>query len=300
MVGRENRNITTCQRMKRIIITADDFGISPEINRGIVDAHKNGILKSTAILMNAPSTNEAVALAKENPELEVGMHLSIVEGISLRGEHSSITDSLRYFNNVPCLHRDWKHFMFQLGTGQIRSSELRQELNLQFEKFADNFKSIPFVNGTQHMHLVPFVWGIVKELSLKYHVKGIRLPGFSAPNKLWLNKRFPFLIPFQFLGEMHRKNIPPSTMASPDKVEGLQFSGHINEVRLQQILQHVSTKGVTEIVMHPGYTCNTLKENLPWAYRNFNWEWELEALKSADVKRTIKELGIELITYSDL
>jgi chitin disaccharide deacetylase len=286
--------------MKYVIITADDFGISPEINRGIVDAHSNGMLKTAAILMNAPSTDEAIVLARENSELEVGLHLSIVEGISLRGEYSSITDNLRYFNNVPCLHRDWKHFMFQLGTGQIRSSELRQELNLQFEKFADNFKSIPFVNGTQHMHLVPFVWGIVKELSLKYHVKGIRLPGFSAPNKLWLNKRFPFLIPFQLLGEMHRRNIPSATMVSPDKVEGLQFSGSIDAIKLTQILQHISSKGVTEIVMHPGYTSNVLRDNLPWAYGGFNWEWELEALKSPHIKRVINELGIELITYSDL
>src|SRR4030043_1128708 len=97
--------------VKRIIITADDLGIDKNINKGIIESFNNGLLKSTALLMNAPETDEGIQLARQNPGLETGIHLSIVEGISLRGVPSSITDKLSYFSNKICLIKHWKDFL---------------------------------------------------------------------------------------------------------------------------------------------------------------------------------------------
>ncbi len=76
---------TITEPPKVLVVTADDFGIRPEINAGIIEGHKDGIITSAALLVNGIATNDAVQLIEENPNLDVGLHLSMVEGYSLSG-----------------------------------------------------------------------------------------------------------------------------------------------------------------------------------------------------------------------
>jgi predicted glycoside hydrolase/deacetylase ChbG (UPF0249 family) len=284
---------------KKIIITADDLGINSHINQGIIESFQQGILTSTALLMNAPETQQGIALVKKHPDLEVGIHLSIVEGISLRKSESTITDSIQYFDNKICLIKNWKDFLKKYFLQQINFSELEEELELQIRSFLAHFTHIPFLNGTQHMHIMPGVWKIVLKLAKKYSVKSIRIPGFTGPSILWINKRLPFMVPFQVLGEMARKDCRRNGIKYPAAVEGMQYSGNIDANKLLLILQKLQAEN-TEIVMHPGYESIELRENLPWAYRHFNWDWERMALQSDMIKAFIKENSIERITFSKL
>lgn len=284
---------------RKVIITADDLGIDSNINKGIIESFKNGILTSTALLMNVPETPEGITLAKENHGLEVGIHLSIVEGISLRGVESTITDPLQYFENKICMIRDWKAFLKKYVAGNINFNELEEELELQIQSFIKHFETIPFVNGTQHMHLMPGVWKIVLKLAKKYKVNAVRLPGLGWPSKLWLNKRLPFLIPFQLLGEMGKSGCRKAGIKYPEDVIGMQYSGKIDEERLLFLLENIQTPTV-EIVMHPGYESLKLRTNLPWAYSTFNWNCERKAIQSEKVKEYIQKNNIELINFSKL
>src|SRR5512133_1746249 len=63
--------------MKSLIITADDFGISRGINRGIVEAHLSGVVTSTSLMVDRPACEEAVALARQCPKLSLGLHLEL-------------------------------------------------------------------------------------------------------------------------------------------------------------------------------------------------------------------------------
>ncbi|MBN2215304.1 MAG: ChbG/HpnK family deacetylase [Bacteroidales bacterium] len=285
--------------VKRVIITADDLGIDKNINKGIIESFKNGLLKSTALLMNAPETEEGIQLARQNPGLETGIHLSIVEGMSLRGIHSTITDSLSYFNGEICLIRDWKNFLKKYFLGKIEFRELEEELELQIQQFLRHFTEIHFLNGTQHMHLMPKVWKIVIKLAKKYNVKAIRLPGFARPSKLWLNKRLPFLIPFQLLGERGRADCRKAGIKYPHDVMGMQFSGKTDESKLLLLLQNMHSS-TAEIVMHPGYESMILRKNLPWAYSTFDWDSERKAVQSETVKKYIQDNQIKLIHFSEL
>lgn len=284
---------------KRIIVTADDLGISPHINRGIVEAFKDGILTSTALLMNVPYTGEGVLIARENPDLEVGIHLSIVEGYSLRGKYSSITDEKDYFSGKPCLIRDWKNFIKKYLTGKIIFPELEEELELQFQQFLSNFDHIPFVNGTQHMHILPKVWKIIFKLCKKYDVKALRLPALQWPNALWLNTKSLFLVPFQVFGAMARNDLKKSGIKTTDDVLGMQFSGKISDRVFIKLLKHVKP-GITEIVMHPGYESPELRQNLPWAYATFDWDIERKTLTSAQVKQFIQNNNIKTAKFSNI
>lgn len=284
---------------KKIIITADDLGIAREINKGIIESHKNGITTSSALLMNAPCTENGVKIALDNPGLEVGIHLSIVEGISLRSKKSTVTDDLPYFDGKVCLIRDWKSFLKSYILGRINFSELEEELELQIMEFLKYFKNIPFVNGTQHMHILPRVWKIVIKLCLKYGVKAIRLPSIEKPSSLWLNKRLPFLIPFQLLGEKARRNLRKTPVKSPNGALGMQYSGKISEAVLLKILKNLPNK-IVEIVVHPGYESLMLRTSLPWAYSSFDWDSERQALQSEKVKEFIEIHNIRLCRFNDL
>jgi predicted glycoside hydrolase/deacetylase ChbG (UPF0249 family) len=284
---------------KKVIITADDLGINSHINQGIIESFQQGILTSTALLMNVPETQQGIELAKNHPDLEVGIHLSIVEGLALRGSESTITDAIKYFDNKICLIKNWKDFLKKYVLHQINFSELEEELELQIRLFLRHFTHIPFLNGTQHMHILPGVWKIVLKLARKYSVKSIRIPGFTKPSVLWINKRFPFIIPFQMLGEMARKDCRKYGIKYPAAVEGMQYSGSIDEKKLLLIMQKLQAE-TTEIVMHPGYESTELRENLPWAYKHFNWDWERKALQSDKVKSLIKNDKINCIRFSML
>ncbi|NJK94443.1 MAG: ChbG/HpnK family deacetylase [Bacteroidales bacterium] len=284
---------------KQIIVTADDLGIDPEINKGIIETFQKGILSSTALLMNAPYTNEGIKLAKENPEMETGIHLSIVEGISLRKVKSTITDPIPYFNDI-CLTRNWKEFLKKYIGGKINFIELEEELELQIIEFLKHFSEIPFLNGTQHMHIMPRVWKIIMKLSKKYEIKAIRVPSLERPNNLWLTPRFPFLIPFQLLGEVAKNSAIKSKIKTPDGVIGLQFSGKISEDVFLKILNVIPNNKSVEIVMHPGYESINLRNELPWAYSVFDWEMELKTLLSANIKKYIENNHINIIKFKDL
>ncbi len=285
--------------VKKLIITADDLGLTPEINKGIYEAHRAGLVTCAALLMNAPATDQGIKIARELRTLETGLHLSIVEGISLRNKKSTVTDEIDYFKGNICLIRHWKEFAKKFYLGKINNKELEEELELQFQLFLKSFDNIPFLNGTQHLHILPGVWDIVLKLSLKYQVKAIRLPALSRPNATWLNIKSLFLLPFQLFGEIARRDLKGTNIKVASNVFGMQYSGKINERKFLKLIRSAPFRA-SEIVMHPGYECSQLRHNLPWSYESFDWEMERKTLTSPDVADYISKNLIQLINFSNL
>jgi predicted glycoside hydrolase/deacetylase ChbG (UPF0249 family) len=285
--------------MKSIIVTADDLGLDPFINRGIVNAYKNGVVTCSALLMNAPSTNEGIAIAKNNPGLEVGIHLSIVEGFSLRKVHSTITSETAYFENGICLKRNWHEFLNCYLKGNIDFVELEEEFELQIGKFKTHFSNIPFLNSTQHLHLLPGIWKIVLKLCIRHKIKSVRLPKMTFPDRLWLNRRVLYLLPFSILGSYCRFSLRNTQIRCTDYMVGMQFSGNITGDKLKFILSNLRN-GTSEIILHPGYFSDYLVKQLPTSYNNFSWEAELEAATSIETKSFIESNKIILMQFSDI
>lgn len=285
--------------MKSIIVTADDLGLDPSINRGIVEAYKNGLVTCSGLLMNARSTDEGIEIAKKNSGLEVGIHLSIVEGFSLRNVHSTITSETAYFKNSICLKRDWHDFLKSYLKGNINFKELEEEFELQIDKFKSHFNTIPFLNSTQHLHLLPGIWKIVLKLCQRHDIKYVRLPKMTFPDRLWLNKRIFYLLPFSILGSYCRFSLRNTQIQTTDFMIGMQFSGSINVDRLKFILSNLRN-GTSEIMLHPGYHSDYLVKQLPTSYNNFLWENELKAATSFETKLYIESNNIKLLKFSDV
>ncbi|MDQ2841395.1 MAG: ChbG/HpnK family deacetylase, partial [Acidobacteriota bacterium] len=103
--------------MKRLIINADDFGFTSDVNAGIVQAHREGVLTSTTLMANGNAFDAAVRLASETPSLDVGCHLVLVQGTSLLTGRA--------------LPKGPRQLLFALGRGGL---DAYAELRLQIEK----------------------------------------------------------------------------------------------------------------------------------------------------------------------
>lgn len=282
---------------RRLIVTADDFGLAPEINRGIIDGHRRGVVTSTSLLVNAPATEEAVEAALRCPGLEVGLHLSVVEGISLRGVPSTLTDPLRYLDRRLCLHRHWRPFLARYLAGRIDLGELEEELGLQIERFLTFYPSIPFVNGTQHLHLLPGVLEIVLRLADLYRIAALRVVHPPRPPRL--GSRSAAEVVLDSLGRRARRRLRGRRPATTDFCSGFRESGRLNAARLHRLVLELPP-GTTELITHPGHECRRLREELPWGYRRFSWQQELEALTDDDVRDLLDARGVALTRFAEL
>jgi len=281
-----------------LIVTADDLGLSHEVNQGILDAHTDGIVTSTSLLVNAPETEAAVALAREYPELEVGLHLGIVEGHCLLGRECSLTDNRRYLGDKPCLHRHWKPFMKRYFLGRIRMEELAAELELQVQHFLTFFPEIPFANGTQHLHLLPGIRELVFTLAKKYGIRALRVPHRMVATPA-LQSRGLFSKLMGWLGRGLFQKLEGSDIRATDGFAGFDMSGAVTSQRVLALLESLPG-GTCELMTHPGLDCPGLRELLPWGYGQFDWAGEREALMCDEIRNKIDSLGIRLIRFQDL
>lgn len=283
---------------RNLIVTADDLGLATEINHGILESHTNGIVTSASLLVNAPETQAGIGIAKANPGLEIGLHWSLVEGHCLMGKTCSLTDPVRYLGEPICLHRHWKPFLLRLTTFRLNLKELEAELELQAQVFLKEFPTVPFANGTQHMHLMPGVREIVIRLAKKYKIRALRIPSEVVLTPGVENRGF-FCNAMQFLGQRFAAKLKGSGIKVAKAFAGFDMSGSVQADRVCRLLDALP-QGTTELMVHPGYDCPLLRENLPWGYAAFNWVGELAAMTNDEVRNKVDSLGIRLIRFGDL
>jgi hopanoid biosynthesis associated protein HpnK len=269
----------------RLIVNADDFGRSASINRAVIRAHQEGILTTTSLMVNEPGCAEAVALAKENKSLGVGLHLTLVCG------HSALTA-----NKVPGLVNARDEFTNNsLGAGfryffdrRLRG-QLREEIHAQFEKFHATGLALDHVNGHLHLHLHPVVFRILMDDAEKLGISRVRL----TYDPFWLNLRLALgrlfyrishALVFHSLTALARPRLRRRAFKYTGRVFGLLQNAKVNEDYVLRLLVRLP-RGDSELYSHPSLD---------------NFRDELEALISPRVRQQIKSRGIELIRYQDL
>jgi len=145
--------------MIKLIVNADDFGYSKGINYGIIEAHRNGIVNSTTMMMNMPGVSHAVDLAKENPSLKVGIHLVLTCGKPLLTDVPTLVDQDGFFKK----NRD-------ILESNISLEELEREWTAQVERFLETGLTLTHIDSHHHVHTVPRFLPVVQKLSKKYNL----------------------------------------------------------------------------------------------------------------------------------
>jgi len=277
-----------------LIVTADDFGLSPLVNAAVIRAHRQGILTSASLMVNGGAFQDAVALAKENPQLGVGIHITLVRGTStLSGRRLfPIVDCNRQFSANPVTAG--LRYFFQKSAKPL----LEKEMAAQIEKFLSTGLLPSHIDGHLQLHMHPTILEILLSLAQKYAIPAFRLPREPLAVTLKADHRNPGLkmiysLIYRWLCTRAEKKLRPLHIASPDRFYGLLACGHMIESYLLKIIDCLEP-GVTEMGLHPATA-------MPSAVRlwapDYEYERELEALISPEVKRRIQARDIHLANY---
>ena len=270
---------------RRLIVNADDFGRSQSINQAVVRAHREGILTSASLMVNEAHAAEAVAMARENPGLGVGLHLTLVCGAAAlpAGQIPQLAGERGQFSNHPAA-AGWRYF----ASAKCRA-QLRLEIAAQFEKFRATGLPLDHVNGHLHLHLHPVVFGILMGNAQRWGITALRLTddwlGLNArlARGRWLYRLSHAAI-FRVLSARARPALARQGIRHTRVVFGLLQNTRVDADYVAKLLP-LLPPGDSELYSHPSLD----------QFRN-----EFDALINPTIKTLAGQLGIRLIRYQDL
>ena len=282
--------------MKQLIVNADDFGLHPLINAGIIKGHQEGFITSTSLMPSAPCWQEAVRLAKENPRLGIGVHLTLVGSVPSvlpKEQVSSLLDDEGLF--LP----DYVAFAKRYYSGAVKKAELEAELRAQFERALSCGVNITHIDSHQHTHVLPGINSLVLKLSNEYNIIRVRIPkegylftgGFQTGVGRLIGRSG-----LSFCADMAALRADSLGLRYPQHFYGMLAGGHLNAQLIANILRQLP-EGVSEIMTHPGLDSAALGKVFSWQY---HWREELDAYLDAGNKALLKELGIEPVSFAAL
>ncbi len=274
---------------KKLVINADDFGFTEKINRGILNTHQNGILTSTSLMANGVAFEQAISMAKDYPDLAVGIHLVLLEEQPIL----PVQKVPSLINNNGTFFLDFRQFIKEFYLKRIKLAEVEDELRAQFSKVLDAGIRISHIDSHQHLHILPPILKIVIQLALEFNIQWMRsaydqftpMPGFTGKG-------------FSFLAKMAKRKILASGLNTCDYFLGTGYSGKLTEKSLQKILKMIPD-GISEIMCHPGEEDEQLRQRYESKW-GCGWKGEQDALISNQVKRLMATQGIVLTNYQRL
>jgi hopanoid biosynthesis associated protein HpnK len=282
---------------KRLIVSADDFGLSPGVNAGIVTAHRDGILSDASLMVSGAAFAEAVELARATPTLAVGLHLVLVQG-----QATAAVDALPKlvghdgaFGNHP-VGAGFRYFF----TPGVRA-QIECEVRAQLEKYLHAGLPLSHVDGHLNIHMHPAVLAILLRLAPRYGIRAMRLPREPLRISLRLDRRSSVrklfeAATFRALTRHAQRQLAAHGIRHPDQLFGLHQSGHVTERYLLGVLEALPS-GVTEIYCHAAVSDDEARR---WRPADYESAAELAALTSSRVGAAVRAAGIERISYRDL
>jgi hopanoid biosynthesis associated protein HpnK len=281
---------------RRLIVNADDFGVSEQVNEAIIRAFNEGVLTSASLMVTGAAFEQAVMLAKENPGLSIGIHVVTVVGRSVlpHSEIPSLVDPRGNFSNNPTA-AGLKYYF----SPQARR-ELKRELAAQFERFHSTGLPLSHIDGHLHLHVHPVIFNIALELGAKYGVRRMRVPVEERRLALQFDRRDVtrktiHAMLFGGLGVYMKKKLSARDFTFPERVYGNLQSGRMSEQYFLYVLDTLSAD-TSEIYFHPA----SFQDDKLLNPEERQCSIEFEALMSGLVRRRIDELGVVLTTYSEI
>ncbi|HME98621.1 MAG TPA: ChbG/HpnK family deacetylase [Terriglobia bacterium] len=277
--------------MKQLIVNADDFGLTTGVNRGILRAFKDGIVTSASLLVTGSAFEDAVVLARQNPELDVGLHLALVEERAVLGRDvlPTLVDETGRFPRTSA------EFIRRAVLGRISWHEVEREVAAQIALFQNTGLRLSHVNSHQHLHMFPPVFQIVRRLTRRMDNVWIRNPAGpwrKAPGVRMV--RWVQQLGLNLMCLATRGLHDPPLQQMPDGMYGFEVGGRLTRSALDQILRKIPD-GLYELICHPGEDdADTRTQYSHWGYR---WAEELEALTAPETRVVLQEQGIVLTSF---
>ncbi|HWF37206.1 MAG TPA: ChbG/HpnK family deacetylase [Candidatus Acidoferrales bacterium] len=282
--------------MKRLILNADDFGLTRGVNQGIIRAHQHGILTSTTLMATAPEFEDACALARANQSLGVGCHIVLVGGTAVTPPEkiSSLADQ------SGALPKSLLGFAAKVSRGQIRANDIATEVAAQIQKIRAAGIEPTHIDTHKHTHAHPKVMDVIGQVARDCRITRIRRP-IEQLGKSWegggLSKQFAAAVAVRTVANEFQSLAQKYGLRAPDHFLGLAMTGQLGRTELRRMIENLP-EGTVEIMLHPGICDGDLASTRSRLQQQR--QLELDGLTDSDVKLTIAKEGIQLITYTGL
>jgi len=276
--------------MGRIIVNADDFGLTAGVNRAIIELHQAGVLTSTTLMARAAAAEEAIDLARSTPSLGVGCHVVLVDGEPLRRAQKlpALVDP-ETGRFMPTLGK----FLKRLLAGRIPSSEIEAEASAQIGLLRSRGIALTHIDTHKHVHMFPGVLRPVLRAARAAGICAVRNPFEPAwslratPNAPWVRRTEVRLL--RLLEPTFRHIVEEEGFTTTDGAIGVLATGTLGAATLTSLLTNLPA-GTWELVTHPGYS----DVDLAQAHTRLlgSRDVEREALLSIGSKN-----GLELVNF---
>lgn len=279
---------------KQLVITADDFGLSKGVNAAVEKAWQEGILTNASIMPGAAAFEQAVKIAKRNPGLQIGLHLTLVHGNSVLSSEKipELVNSSGEFSNNPV--KAGMRYFFDKNIYK----QLKNEIEAQIQKVVDTGIPISHIDGHLNIHLHPTVFAFLTELMPRYGITSFRLSQERLLHNLQFDKerKLGKMIERFIFGKLAGKARPELKalgISHAEEVKGVLNSGSMTEHYILNIIEGLHD-GLTEIYFHPGILPDPeITRRMP----DYRHPEELAAIISPLVKKRLKELKITVQNY---
>jgi predicted glycoside hydrolase/deacetylase ChbG (UPF0249 family) len=266
-----------------LAVNADDFGFTRDVNFGIIEAHRNGILTSTTLMANGAAFDHAVELAARYPSLDVGVHFVLAGGASIAHPGTQLPAS------VTALLR-------ALLAGRLN---VYQELRAQMEKIVVAGVRPTHLDTHKHTHLLPAVLEAVARLGEQYGARWVRrpfdLPLHGAPSEAPWTKRCVSRS-LRFLRSRFQSRLARHACRATDWFAGFQITGRVAAEDVIHLLRNLPP-GYTEFMVHPGYCTEELLSARTRLKESR--AAELRALTDPRVREALESSGVELLSFAE-
>jgi predicted glycoside hydrolase/deacetylase ChbG (UPF0249 family) len=261
--------------LKYLIPNADDFGYTRDVNEGIIRAHRQGILTATTLMATGAAFDHAVAMARENPMLDIGVHLVLVGS---EGFPPTVAQLIQ-----------------QIARRRIR---IYDQLAAQVRKVQSAGIQPTHLDTHKHTHLLPPVLNAVARIASEFQIPWVRRPfdlplhGGSVP---WQRQAVSKIL--GFARASFQRTLTRRGCRTTDHFAGFQITGDYDAAELASLIRHLP-EGVTEFMCHPGFCTQELqaaRTRLKESRRR-----ELDALTSAEVRQAIQESNVTLARYAEI
>jgi len=289
--------------MRNLIVNADDLGWTQGVNRGIADAHRNGIVTSTSLLANGWAFEEGVQTALQLPRLGVGVHLNLSDGkpVVSAGEVKSLLDENGHFSGGP------ETLLFRLTAKTLATKEVEVEWNAQIEKVRAAGIRPTHLDGHKHVQMLPGLFAIALRLAKKHGIEAVRVSHEASSLRAALTsggepagvtlKQGVQARGLKLLARDAREMAEHAGIATTEYFCGIAQTGVLTKKGVQQMLASLP-EGTTELMCHPGYADAELEKSATRLQKSR--QTELEILTDNEIRKSIAALGIRLINYGEI
>lgn len=290
--------------MKNLIVNADDLGWTDGVNRGILDAFRNGIVTSATLLANGAAFAEAVKAAKSAPRLAVGVHLNLSDGEPV-ADRESVTSLV---NDDGCFFDGPEGLLWKRARRGLILDEVEEEWDAQIQKVRDAGIRPTHLDGHKHVHMLPGLFEVALRLAKKHGVEAIRVSLEESSLRTALasgaQHRAGVVLKqgvqargLKLLARDARKQAARFGIATADYFCGIAQTGELTLEGVEQFLKHLPD-GTTELICHPGYADEALQKT-PTRLQASR-QRELEILTDTRVRNLVASQGIRLIDYGSV